>query len=161
MKCISLLQPWASLVVLGHKKIETRSWNTSYRGPLLIHASAKFTKEQEALAHLFFQMVSDSRIYHCPRGAIIGNVNVKDTVSFDRVRHIIDKRQVLYSCFEFSEQELGFGDFSAGRFGWLLSNPIQFDNPIPAKGSLGLWEFLDIDQVIKKQLLANGASVYL
>lgn len=42
MKVISLLQPWASLVILGHKKIETRSWNTKYRGDLLIHASKRW-----------------------------------------------------------------------------------------------------------------------
>ncbi len=39
MKALSLLQPWATLVVIGVKQIETRSWSTAYRGPLLIHAS--------------------------------------------------------------------------------------------------------------------------
>ena len=39
MKAISLLQPWASLVVMGAKTIETRGWGTKYRGPILIHAS--------------------------------------------------------------------------------------------------------------------------
>jgi hypothetical protein len=39
MKCISLIQPWASLVLLGEKRYETRNWSTAYRGPLLIHAS--------------------------------------------------------------------------------------------------------------------------
>lgn len=40
MKVITIWQPWASLIVLGHKKIETRGWATKYRGPLLIHAAA-------------------------------------------------------------------------------------------------------------------------
>ncbi len=39
MKAISLLQPWATLVAIGAKRIETRSWATNYRGPLAIHAS--------------------------------------------------------------------------------------------------------------------------
>jgi activating signal cointegrator 1 len=39
MKAISLLQPWATLVVMGVKTIETRSWQTPHRGELLIHAS--------------------------------------------------------------------------------------------------------------------------
>lgn len=39
MKAISLHQPWAQLVVAGRKRIETRSWKTSHRGPLLIHAA--------------------------------------------------------------------------------------------------------------------------
>ncbi len=41
MKAITLWQPWASLVAIGAKTIETRSWATSYRGPLAIHAAAR------------------------------------------------------------------------------------------------------------------------
>lgn len=40
MKALTLHQPWASLIALGVKTIETRSWSTSYRGPLAIHAAA-------------------------------------------------------------------------------------------------------------------------
>lgn len=40
MKILTLTQPWASLVALGAKHIETRSWSTSYRGPIAIHAGA-------------------------------------------------------------------------------------------------------------------------
>lgn len=38
MKAITLHQPWASLIALGVKTVETRSWNTNYRGTLAIHA---------------------------------------------------------------------------------------------------------------------------
>ena len=38
MKAITVHQPWASLLTLGYKGYETRSWATSYRGPILIHA---------------------------------------------------------------------------------------------------------------------------
>ena len=38
MKALTVRQPWASLIALGVKRIETRSWRTSYRGPLAIHA---------------------------------------------------------------------------------------------------------------------------
>lgn len=41
MKAITLHQPWATLISLGVKSIETRSWSTSYRGPLAIHAAAR------------------------------------------------------------------------------------------------------------------------
>lgn len=41
MKAISLWQPWASLIALGIKRIETRGWPTAYRGPLLIHAAKR------------------------------------------------------------------------------------------------------------------------
>jgi len=41
MKCLTLIQPWASLIVDLRKPYETRSWKTSYRGPFGIHAGAK------------------------------------------------------------------------------------------------------------------------
>jgi hypothetical protein len=40
IKVIVVRQPWAWLIVQGFKDIENRSWNTRYRGPLLIQASA-------------------------------------------------------------------------------------------------------------------------
>lgn len=39
MKALTLKQPWAGMVANGTKTIETRTWSTSYRGPLAIHAS--------------------------------------------------------------------------------------------------------------------------
>nr|WP_320146014.1 ASCH domain-containing protein [uncultured Anaeromusa sp.] len=41
MKAITILQPWASLIACGAKKIETRGWATKYRGPIAIHAGKK------------------------------------------------------------------------------------------------------------------------
>lgn len=39
MKCLSIREPWASLIASGQKTIETRTWKTNYRGPVLLHAS--------------------------------------------------------------------------------------------------------------------------
>ena len=44
MKVLTLFQPWATLVILGEKKIETRSWKTNYRGEIAIHAGKKWIK---------------------------------------------------------------------------------------------------------------------
>lgn len=44
MKAISLTQPWATLVHLGAKRVETRSWYTSYRGQLVIHAAKGYPR---------------------------------------------------------------------------------------------------------------------
>lgn len=41
MKAITIWQPWASLLATGAKQYETRSWATSYRGPIAIHAAKK------------------------------------------------------------------------------------------------------------------------
>jgi hypothetical protein len=153
MKVISLLQPWASLVVIGAKQIETRSWNTNYRGPILIHASKKYTKEQRSLAIDFngdygagLGLTND-----LPVGQIIGSVNLIDTFSTERtysgvggigfkVNHrIMEGEQTRLMTISFAEK--AFGDYSNGRFCWLLSGPIQFKAGIPVNGKLGIWEY--------------------
>ena len=41
MKCLSVSQPFADLIILGKKTIELRKWNTNFRGELLIHSPLK------------------------------------------------------------------------------------------------------------------------
>ena len=41
LRALSVAQPWAWLICGGFKDVENRSWRTSYRGPLLIHAGMK------------------------------------------------------------------------------------------------------------------------
>ena len=45
MKVLTIKQPWASLIVNGHKKYEFRSWKTKYRGKILIHAGKSLEKD--------------------------------------------------------------------------------------------------------------------
>lgn len=47
MKVLIIIEPWATLIKKGKKVIETRSWKTSYRGELYIHASNKKIKTDE------------------------------------------------------------------------------------------------------------------
>jgi hypothetical protein len=42
VKALSILQPWAWLIVNGHKDIENRGWHTPYRGKFLVHAGKKY-----------------------------------------------------------------------------------------------------------------------
>lgn len=44
MRCITIRQPWATLIALGEKEFETRSWRTAYRGELGIHAGMRIDK---------------------------------------------------------------------------------------------------------------------
>ncbi len=39
--CISMHQPWASLLVHGIKRVEGRAWPTEHRGTLWVHATAQ------------------------------------------------------------------------------------------------------------------------
>ena len=152
IKVLSILQPWASLVVAGHKRIETRSWNTKYRGELYIHASMGKKKEGRELFNsqrvqkIYARMIEDLEIFErhydfeeLPFGAIIGKVDLIDTIRFNQFTYTTAAVHNGSNLFEFTEKEKAFGDYSENRFGWLLSNPVIFDKPIPAKGKLGIW----------------------
>lgn len=147
MKVISLLQPWASLVVMGHKKIETRSWNTKYRGEILIHASGGKKSDYRSIMLDFQQEFFNLELpkyESLPFGAIIGKVTLLDTFPFDAVRGMIENNMGCYigrNIVDFSEKELAFGDYSPNRYGWLLSDPVLFEKPTPAKGQLSIWNF--------------------
>jgi len=136
MKTLSLLQPWATLVVIGAKRIETRSWATDYRGPLLIHASKNFRKQNREVCgsnEYFRRALADRRIEELPLGAIIGKCFLRE----------IRTTTVMLSGRELSTQDKNFGDFSWGRWAWILSDFEEFAKPISAKGSLGIWEFTE------------------
>ncbi len=172
MKTISILQPWASLVVLGHKKIETRSWNTKYRGELLIHASMgkqyKKIGYGNPLLEYYTELYENGMIEHMASlsfGAIIGKVNLEAVIPSENIdasgdpfqqSMLInsDRTKFASNCATISLQEYAFGDYSDGRFGWLLSDPILFKEPIPCKGQLGIWNLPnELLNDVKSQLL--------
>jgi hypothetical protein len=132
IKALSLLQPWASLVVMGAKQIETRSWNTAYRGVLMIHASKGRSGAAMAALPLFKRHIPDFN--GLPFGAIIGEVVLTDVVRIDALSLPAELVNKL------SLEERAFGDYHAGRYAWLLKDAVIYDEPIPAKGSLGLWD---------------------
>jgi len=147
MKALSLLQPWASLVALGAKQFETRSWATSYRGDLAIHAS----KSQKSM-DLVYEIPDMRNVFEflpketIPFGKIIAIVRLVECIKIpspDKVvcgfymqpNGLINNYQVPPGGAEKS-----FGDYTPGRYAWIFSNIRQI-KPISVKGSLGLWEW--------------------
>jgi len=148
IKVLSLLQPWASLCVLGHKKIETRSWNTKYRGVLYIHASMgkNFRKlhHNDPLYNFYHPLFAYNKIEpmeKLPFGAIIGKVDLVDTFPTELLVSEGKPIEKFIEGLDITPQEIAFGDYSPNRFGWILENPVVFDKPIPAKGKLGIWNY--------------------
>lgn len=139
MKAISLLQPWASLVIMGVKTIETRSWNTKYRGKILIHASLGKTGSIFASSGWFKKYIPHFK--ELPFGAIIGSVNVVDVILIEDLGMKDDLINKL------TKEEKAFGDYTSGRYAWLLSDPKPLKVPVKARGMLSIWEYPD--QLIK------------
>jgi hypothetical protein len=145
MKVISLLQPWATLVVIGAKKIETRSWNTKYRGDILIHASRRKIKINELDVEVFNHLsrfIPQREYPKLPYGAIIGKAKITDTCETE----LLNAFDYAWGDYVITPEEKAFGDYSPNRFCWLLKDALQFKYPVPAKGSLSLWEHPDIHE---------------
>ncbi len=137
MKALSIIQPWASLIALGAKRIETRSWRTEYCGPVAIHASKRFPEDCGILCfdEPFRTVLSDylreihgSRVAYLPTGSILATVDLVDCLPVQSIHSGL-----------FNENEWSFGDFSAGRFGWIFENVKRLQRPIQCKGAQGLW----------------------
>lgn len=78
MKIISIRQPWAALIVHGIKDIENRTWATSYRGPILIHASQRLDDvRQEDIERRF----GISPPLQQPLGGVVGVADLVDCLT--------------------------------------------------------------------------------
>jgi len=132
-----MTQPWATLVAIGAKCIETRSWSTSYRGPIAIHAAKSMPRYALAafLSEPFYnETLVPAGIYSSsmlPRGAVIATARLVEVCSTTGLADEILRRGY----------ERAFGDYAAGRFAWFIADVEPLDEPIPAKGALGLWEW--------------------
>ena len=148
MKALTLWQPWASLIALGEKKIETRSWQTTYRGTLAIHASQKMTREMKLLCarEPFYSAIA------CYTGLVPG-----DELPLGAIVAVCELRNVLMPArnangyyvighvgsndFAYiTEPELSFGDYTPGRYAWMLENVVLLDVPVVCRGAHGLWD---------------------
>jgi hypothetical protein len=152
MKAITLHQPWATLVALREKKIETRSWGTQYRGKLAIHAG-KNTKyvnmrsrdylcdEEPFYSILMREMAWKNN--PLPLGCIVATCNLVEVVRIDLIISFSACRSYWHNKKEWllHAQERAFGDYSVGRYMWLLDDVQILPEPIPAKGSMGFWEW--------------------
>jgi activating signal cointegrator 1 len=134
VRCLSLWQPWASLMACGAKFIETRGWNTKVRGEIYIHAGATKTPIREMLkapswwiaqVEEALDVCADKWLTDLPYGALIGKGNLIST-----------------SPVEWWEQhypeQLPFGDFKEGRYGHFYERLAAIE-PIPWKGSQGFF----------------------
>lgn len=156
---ITLTQPWATLVAIGAKKIETRSWATKYRGPLLIHAAKGLASVIEREVERVFELQSGAfyvalssagytEASQLPRGAIVARCELTDVhqipsapMHFPRgvpADHPLASYPVVLPPLR-DTPERAFGGYTPGRYAWLLSDVQALPEPIPAKGQLGLW----------------------
>lgn len=139
MKAISLHQPWATLIAIGAKQWETRSWDTHYRGLLAIHAAKRKVNpwEVDATINPVLAAAGYPTLDSVPLGCIVCVVDLVD------VLYTQEAAKTGY----FRDAEYAYGNFAAFRFAWRLDNVRVIDN-IPAKGSQGFWVWNE-DKVVQ------------
>lgn len=117
MKCLTISQPWASLIISSVKRWENRSWFTNYRGPLLIHAgkSTNSLHYVEALLASGIDVPDD-----LPMGVILGQVDLLD-------------------CLKLADVPAGEA-FVEGPFCLRLANAKALSEPIPYVRQLSLYD---------------------
>lgn len=134
MKALTLTQPWATLVAIGAKRIETRSWSSAYRGPLAIHAAKAFPPDaRDALCYPTFRKALRDEPLTLPTACVLATCTLVDIV---RTEHVATRYPEL--C---TPQELEFGNYDPFRFAWVLSDMTRLKKPIPARGALSLWDW--------------------
>lgn len=132
MKVLSIKEPFATLISNGKKCIETRSWKTSYRGELYIHASKqKMAQETKKRKELMNILKDDELNYEY----IICKCNLTDCIYMDKdyVEKMKHNNYQEYIC----------GEYKEGRYAWKLENITPLDEKIKARGNLSIWNFYD------------------
>jgi activating signal cointegrator 1 len=144
VKALTLTQPWATLVAIGAKRVETRSWSTDYRGPLAIHAAKGFpTWARETCGEPPFWPALVAAGYanwkDLPRGVVLCTTRILAVrpTEYDGNTAGIP----LAPPFPMGENEWHFGDYGPDRYAWYLDAVVRLAEPAPAVGSLGLWDW--------------------
>ena len=116
MRALSIRQPWAWLVVSGHKDVENRTWATRFRGRVYVHAgklpmaAGSFPEQEEYVRRAGIWIPED-----LPMGAIVGEAEIVD-------------------CVAASESP-----WFCGPYGWVVAGAALYERPIPYRGKLGFF----------------------
>ena len=125
MKVITIKQPFASLIAEGYKEYEFRTWKTSYRGELYIHAGLGIDKEaMKRFEYLHLEY---------PQGVILAKCKMIDCVEIDeKMKKILkEKNEIVYrGAIQSTKKEYGF-----------QLTEVEKIKEIPAKGKLSIWEY--------------------
>jgi len=125
MKTLTIKQPFATLIIEGYKTYEFRSWKTSFRGEIYIHAGKSI--DQEAMKRVEHLNLS------YPTGCIIGKATITDCVNVeeDLRKRLLKENEIVYHNLLAPKEK---------RYGFKIEK-VEKIKPIPAKGKLSFWEY--------------------
>ena len=142
---LSIKQPYASWIVYGSKFCENRTWSTSYRGELFIHASSWSREDGVSLD-------PDDYDYPVPIGHIIGSVNLLTCRPVEEIERYLGSSSLIEADPELDGAVRALAgeprNFSGALSGvvcgpqcWLMSDRRPLTTPVETKGKLRVWKF--------------------
>lgn len=165
MKALSLTQPWASLIAIGAKRIETRSWRPDWTGPLAIHATAQqVTLRDLALDFEPLFLTTLGRPPALPPSAAVPWI-VSATLPYSAIVCVVE----LVGCVRtqdverapgvtFTERERVFGNYARNRWAWITRDVRRLPEPVHCSGAQGLWDLdLTTEGKVRAQMKAINA----
>ena len=120
MKCLSVSQPFADLIISGKKNIELRNWNTNFRGEFLIHAPIKIRINDCKRLKITKKLVT---------GAIVGKAVLYDVKKYGSLAEIKKDQKYHFAV-----------NVGNKTFGFKIKNAKALRIPIPWKGQLGFFD---------------------
>ena len=114
MKALSIRQPWAWLICAGFKDVENRTWPTTFRGRVYVHAGLSAESTANVPGWSRFELAYWKGQHSL--GALVGEVDMVDCVARSD------------------------SPWFEGPYGFVLRNPTLYKEPIPYKGKLGFFE---------------------
>ena len=137
MKVLSITEPYATLIKEKKKFIETRSWKTSYRGELYIHASITKIAKKNLENYELMTLINNKKMNF---GYIICKCTLIDCVYMTEgyINNLKENNYQEYLC----------GEYKIGRYAWILVDITPLENPIKAKGNLSIWNYYNENEII-------------
>ncbi len=141
MKALSVRQPWAALIVAGLKTIETRTWPTKYREPVLICSGLKVDSIE------LDECPADMGLIEWPGGSMCNENDprcqecidgwVDDTLTGHALA-VVD----LVDCRPMTPEDANLArvPYREGLWAWVVDN-VRPLKPFPVKGRLGIWGY--------------------
>ncbi|HEX2953651.1 MAG TPA: 2-oxoglutarate dehydrogenase E1 [Bacillota bacterium] len=140
MKGLTIFQPWASLIAAGDRQFKTLGWYTSYRGPLLIHASSVFPEWARELC------------YNEPYLSLLASIGFKNPDTLPR--GILLAKCILWDCRPFDSRKREWNRIipieREEGYVWCFEDLEPLESLILVKGGKGLWNCPDEDFIINR-----------
>lgn len=140
IKVLSIKEPHATLLLTPYKTIETRSWATSYRGEIFLHASRAIPAYNTANREMWDRVY---RLIHKEENRTGKAVCFRNGYIYAKATLVNCVLMTPENIAELGQDEIDAGYYEPGRYMWIMNDIVPFEEGklIPAKGHLGIWRY--------------------